>query len=255
MLCGYWFIIEQDLIWLVKGENSNAEYLPELIMQNNDLYFLVGHLQATPCYVAERKHFSESQVQYLTPIPFRQAYFLLGPELFKLAIRAKALLNWLISHEYCGLCGEQTILAKTELARQCVGCAHLFYPQTSPSVIVLIQREHEVLLARSPRFLPGVYSAVSGFIEPGETAEDALEREVFEEVSIKICNIRYVASQHWPFPNSFMLGFFADYASGEIQVDNIEIIDAQWFNKNNLPVLPTYASIARRLIEGWLNEL
>lgn len=253
MLSGYWFIIEQDVLWLAQGDTPGYTYLPELSISDYSPYF-VCYLNNKPCYVAEKNIFSAQQLESLIPTPFRQTYDLLTPALFKLATKAKTLLHWLNTYQYCGVCSHPTIILAHEHARQCTQCAQLFYPKTSPSVIAVIERKNEILLARSPHFPKGVYSCVAGFVEPGETAEETLEREVFEEVGLKIKNIRYQASQHWPFPNSFMLGFFADYDSGEIKVDNIEIIDAQWFTKDNLPVLPSYASIARRLIQDWLNQ-
>lgn len=253
MPLSYWFIIEQDSIWLAKGNSSGISYLPKLDSIDTSSY-LVSQLNQKACYVADKSLFTEAQLKNFTPIPFRQAHDLLTPDIFKLALKAKAILHWLAVHQYCGICGQPTVILKEELARCCSNCNTLFYPKTSPSVIALIERDNEILLARSPRFAPGVYSCIAGFIEPGETAEETLEREVFEEVGVRIKNIRYHASQHWPFPNSFMMGFFAEHASGEIKIDNIEIIDAKWFNKNNLPVLPTYASIARQLIQDWLNR-
>lgn len=254
MTSSYWFIIEQDSIWLANGNMPGISYLPELDAMDISSSYLTCHLNQKACYVVDKSFFSEPQLKEFTPIPFRQAHDLLTPDIFKLALKAKAILHWLAVHQYCGVCGQPTFILKEELARKCSTCTQLFYPKTSPSVITLIERDNEILLARSPRFAPGMYSCIAGFIEPGETAEETLEREVFEEVGIKIKNIRYYASQHWPFPNSFMMGFFAEHASGEIKIDNVEIIDAQWFNKNNLPVLPTYASIARKLIQDWLNR-
>ena len=248
MLSGYWFIIEHDSLWLERNG------LPEFTLLEQDVFYLVGQLNQKPCYVAKKMAFSDQQLKNLAPMPFKQSYNVLSPDIFKLALRAKALLHWLEIHQYCGLCGQATLILSPELARQCERCAQLFYPKTAPSVIAVIERQDEILLARSPRFAPGLYSCIAGFIEPGETAEETLEREVLEEVGLKINNIRYVASQHWPFPNSFMIGFFADYESGDIKIDNVEITDAQWFKKDNLPILPTGASIARKLIQDWISR-
>jgi NAD+ diphosphatase len=255
MTSAYYFIIEKDFIWLAQGSTPGISYLPELTLCSITITpYLVCRLNNKNCYVIDKSLIANHLVQDLNSTPFRQAHDLLTPDIFKLAAKAKALLHWLAVHQYCGICGQTTVILSNELARQCSACAELFYPKTSPSVIAVIERGNEMLLARSPRFAPGMYSCIAGFIEPGETAEETLEREVFEEVGLKIKNCRYFASQYWPFPNSFMIGFFAEYASGEIKVDNIEIIDAKWFTKNNLPVLPTHASIARKLIEDWLER-
>jgi len=132
------------------------------------------------------------------------------------------------------------------------------YPRLAPAVMGLVRREKEILLARAPRFPKDMYSALAGFVEPGETLEQCLEREVYEEVGIKVRNVRYFASQPWPFPHSLMIAFFADYYSGEIRVDGTEIEDAQWFdvrNLENLPRLPARISIARRLIDAAKGEM
>lgn len=137
----------------------------------------------------------------------------------------------------------------------CPNCDFIAYPQLYPCIIVLVTRGRQLLLAHSPHFLQAVYSTLAGFIEPGESAEDAVKREVKEEVNLNIKNIRYIYSQPWPFPNSLMLGFLAEYEGGEIQIDHQEIEDAQWFEPENLPKLPLALSISRFLIETHLNNL
>jgi NAD+ diphosphatase len=136
----------------------------------------------------------------------------------------------------------------------CRDCDLRAYPRISPSMIVLITRGDEVLLARSPRFVTGVYSTLAGFAEPGESAEDCVHREVMEEVQVRVRNIQYKGSQCWPFPHSMMLGFHAEYDSGDIvpQVDEIE--DAQWFSVHDMPPLPASRSIARYLIDLYLAQ-
>lgn len=128
------------------------------------------------------------------------------------------------------------------------------YPRISPSMIVLVTRGDEILLARSPRFVTGMYSALAGFVEPGESAEDCVHREVMEEVQVRIKNLKYRGSQCWPFPHSMMLGFHAEYESGEIVPRAEEIEDARWFHVDDLPPLPANRSIARYLIEAYLAE-
>lgn len=132
----------------------------------------------------------------------------------------------------------------------CSACGLLVYPRISPAVMVLIQRGDELLLARSPHFKPGVFSALAGFVEAGETLEQCAVREVREEVGIEISNLRYFQSQPWPFPDSLMLAFFADYAGGVITPDPSEIEAADWFSRKALPLLPDPVSIARRLIDA-----
>jgi NAD+ diphosphatase len=140
----------------------------------------------------------------------------------------------------------------TEFAMECPSCRLIAYPRISPAVMVLVERGNDLLLARSPHFKPGVFSALAGFVEPGETLEQCAVREVREEVGIEITNLRYFKSQPWPFPNSLMIAYFADYAGGTITPDPSEIEAADWFSREALPLLPDPVSIARQLIEAAL---
>jgi NAD+ diphosphatase len=177
---------------------------------------------------------------------------------FALAGRALQIVEWDRTHQHCGACGAATAARTSERSRECPKCGLVAYPRLAPAVMGLVRRKRELLLARSPRFAKGVYSALAGFVEPGETLEQCLEREVYEEVGIRVREVRYFASQPWPFPHSLMIAFFADYASGEIQIDGAEIEDARWFdveNFENLPRLPARISIARRLIDAAIGEM
>jgi len=177
---------------------------------------------------------------------------------FALAGRALQIVDWDRTHQYCGACGSATASRTSERCRECPGCGLVAYPRLAPAVMGLVRREKELLLARSPRFPKDMYSALAGFVEPGETLEQCLEREAYEEVGIEVRNVRYFASQPWPFPHSLMIAFFADYFSGEIRVDGTEIEDAKWFdvkNLENLPRLPARISIARRLIDAAIGEM
>jgi NAD+ diphosphatase len=180
----------------------------------------------------------------------RPLYGLAGDEAFALAGRAVELLDWQRNHRFCGHCATPTAKKASEFAMACPACGLLAYPRISPAVMVLIERGDELLLARSPHFRPGVFSALAGFVEPGESVEQCAVREVREEVGLEIANLRYFRSQPWPFPNSLMIAFFADYAGGEITPDPVEIEAAGWFPRHALPPLPDQASIARRLIDA-----
>lgn len=187
-------------------------------------------------------------------VSVRAIFTLAGPEVFALAGRATQLLDWQANHRYCGRCGTPTVIKPDEPAMHCPACGLLAYPRLSPAVMVLVRDGEKLLLARSPHFKPGVYSALAGFVEPGETLEECAVREVREEVGIEIANLRYFASQPWPFPNSLMIAFFADYAGGTITPEPGEIEDAGWFLPEALPLLPDPVSIARRLIEAALAD-
>ncbi len=185
----------------------------------------------------------------------RALYGRLDDNLFALAGRALQYVDWDRTHQFCGRCGTPTVHRSGERARECPACALIVYPRIAPAVMCLIRRGHEILLARSPRFPPGMYSALAGFVEPGESLEQCLAREVLEETGVRIANPRYFASQPWPFPHSLMIAFVADYAGGEITPAPDEIEDAQWFGLDALPKLPNRISIARRLIDGVIAEM
>ena len=173
-------------------------------------------------------------------------------ESFDLLATAAGLANWQEQHRFCGRCGTKTQPRNDEYAHECPRCHLRQYPRVAPCIITLVWRDDALLLARSPRFAPGVYSTLAGFIETGESAEQALHREVEEEVSVQIGNFKYLGSQAWPFPNSLMLGYWAEYQGGEIAFDGIEIEDAQWYPFDQLPELPTKTSISRYLIDSFL---
>lgn len=169
--------------------------------------------------------------------------------------RAVQLVQWNRNHRYCGSCATPTEVAPTERARRCPRCGLHAFPRLAPAMITLVHRDDgRVLLARNARWPTAMYSCLAGFVEPGESVEDAVRREVREEVGVEVDSLRYFGSQPWPFPHSLMLGFHARYAGGEIVVDGEEIADARWFGPDGLPDIPGRISIARRLIEDWLGE-
>jgi NAD+ diphosphatase len=186
----------------------------------------------------------------------RALFGAIDDSLFALAGRAFQIVDWDRSHQFCGRCGSPTRHRANERARECPGCGQVHYPRIAPAVMALVRRGRELLLARSPHFPPGMYSALAGFVEPGETLEQTLVREVKEEVGVDVTNLRYFASQPWPFPHSLMIAFYADYAGGEITPDPSEIEAAGWFTPEALPqALPGKISISRRLIDSALKEL
>ena len=168
---------------------------------------------------------------------------------FSVAARALEIVEWDLSHRFCGRCGAGTTLKKGERARECPACGSLSYPRISPAVIMAVLRGDRILLARAARFPHGLHSVLAGYVEPGETLEECVHREVREETGIEICDLRYFASQPWPFPHSLMIAFTAEHAGGEIQVDGVEIKDAQWYAADALPEIPGPMTVARRLID------
>jgi NAD+ diphosphatase len=182
----------------------------------------------------------------------RRLWGVLSEEAWKLAGRAVQIVEWDRNHRFCGRCGTATGLQTAERSRLCPRCGLQHFPRLSPAVIVLVRRGEELLLARSPHFQPGVYSTLAGFVEPGESLEEAVEREIAEEVGVAVAGIRYFGSQPWPFPNSLMVGFTAEWEAGELRPQPGEIEDARWFHPDALPLLPGPMSIARALIESFL---
>lgn len=172
--------------------------------------------------------------------------------------RAKQVAHWERDHQYCGRCGVPTEIAAGERALRCPRCGLSSYPRISPAIIVAVTRVtdagEQILLARNHRFPTGRYSVIAGFVEAGETLEECAVREVHEEVGVHIHNIRYFGSQPWPFPNSLMIGFTAEYAGGEISLEESEIAEAGWFSPGAMPQLPPKISIARRLIDSYLGR-
>lgn len=178
----------------------------------------------------------------------------IDPEIFMLAGRAYQILHWDAMNQFCGRCGSPTRLRNSERARKCDHCGNIIYPRISPAIIVAILRDDQILLAHNRTFRPGLYSLVAGFMEPGEEFEDTVAREVFEEVGVQVKNIRYYASQTWPFPDSLMVGFICDYDGGDIHVDGIEIEHADWFTRDTLPEIPGPTRIAGNIIQGFINQ-
>ena len=177
-------------------------------------------------------------------------------EEFTLAGRAVQLVEWTRTHRYCGRCGTPTERAAGERAMRCPSCGLSAYPRLAPAIIVLVRRGDQALLAHGARWRGRpMYSTLAGFVEPGETLEEAVVREVREEVGVDVAEVRYQGSQPWPFPHSVMVGFTAAWTGGDIVPDGEEIVDAKWFDADDLPPVPPPPSIARRLIDSWLDEV
>ena len=169
--------------------------------------------------------------------------------------KANQILDWYHSHRYCGQCGHPTQPRQGERALECNHCQRTYYPRINPCIIVLVTDGDRILLARNMRYRGKFLSCLAGFIEIGESAEETVCREVREEVGIEIQNVRYVKSQSWPFPSQLMLGFYADYRSGEIRPDGIEIEYADWFDVHDLPEYPSaQISVAGQLIQGYIES-
>lgn len=211
----------------------------------------LGRLDNRHCYAVELTEGTDPPTG-MTFEGLRQIYGRLDEDLFWIAARAVQIVDWDRTNQFCGRCGTRMKTSTTERAKECPQCGLLHFPRLSPAMIVLVERGRELLLARSRHFLPGMYSVLAGFVEPGESLEEAVVREVKEEVGLTIKDIQYFGSQPWPFPHSLMIGFTATYAGGEISLEDSEIEDAGWFTADNLPPIPGKISIARKLIDWFV---
>ncbi|HXX58499.1 MAG TPA: NAD(+) diphosphatase [Thermodesulfovibrionales bacterium] len=252
----WWFVFCGDRL-LVKATAidlripSYSDLIP--VKQNLSRTSYLGTFGSLPCYSGE----VDEDIMNLEGISFqelRPLLGLLGEEIFSVAARAFQILHWDRTHQFCGRCGGQTEPKDEERARVCTQCGLVHYPTVSPATIVAVTKGRQILLARSHRFHSDFYSVLAGFVEYGETFEECVKREVKEEVGIDVKNIRYFGSQHWPFPNTLMVGFTAEYGGGAITPDDLEIKDARWFDADDLPAIPMKGSIARRLIDWFIEE-
>lgn len=191
---------------------------------------------------------------WLEQVERRSVWQILGERQFRRVGKAFHLSDWQRTRRYCGVCGAQTELDEGEWAMICRSCGEIYYPVIAPAMIVAVERDGKLLLGHGANFPPGRYSVLAGFVEPGENLEECVKREVNEECGINIKNVTYFGSQMWPFPRSLMVGFTAEWESGEIEVDNEEMLQADWFSVSNLPDIPENISISWRLIDNFVKK-
>lgn len=188
-------------------------------------------------------------------VPLRQLYGSVPEQHWVLAGRAEQIATFDRTHRFCGQCGTETTVHRTDRARVCGVCRHMAFPRLTPAVIMRITKGDEILLAHGRQFPGRFYSTLAGFVEPGESLEHAVRREVREEVGIEISAPDYFGSQPWPFPHSVMIGFTAEWESGDLVVQEEEIVDAGWYTSDDLPPCPIGGmSIAGWMIQDWLNR-
>ena len=183
----------------------------------------------------------------------RPSYYHLTPHLYQTAGKCEELLHWSRNNRYCGACGHPMHF-HTAISKKCEYCGKEIWPSPAPAIIVLIHRGEEVLLVHARNFRSNFFGLVAGFVETGESLEEAVVREVREETGLSITNLRYFSSQPWPYPCGIMIGFHADYESGTLKLQDEELEAGAWFTKDHLPTIPEKLSIARRLIDAWLGE-
>ena len=216
-------------------------------------HIYLGRLDGRPCFAIPLPAEPETPPGYAL-VGLRELFGRLPEPIHGVAGRAFQIVEWYRNHAFCGRCGSQTELAAGERARGCPNCGATYFPRINPAVIMLVEREGRMLLARNRLFRGPWYSCLAGFVEPGESLEEAVAREVQEEAGIEVDGITYAASQPWPFPSQLMIGFYAHHRAGEIRVQDSEILDAGWFSPGELPELPGRFSLARQLIDGFLEN-
>jgi NAD+ diphosphatase len=268
---GHWFVFRGDQLLVEMGPLERPSDDPRVrarpawarvpLQKNHNwlgseaqrcLY--LGVLRETQCWAAELPKDAAAPAG-MSWEGLRTLFTVLDDAHFALAGRALQLVDWDRTHQFCGRCGTPTEPKREERVRVCPSCKLSAYPRVAPAVMALIKRQTEILLARSPHFPSGMYSALAGFVEPGESLEQCVAREVAEEVGVQVRDIRYFASQSWPFPHSLMIAFVCEWASGEIRPQEGEIEEANWFEVLQLPRLPSKISIARRLIDGVVKQI
>jgi NAD+ diphosphatase len=250
----WWFVFQESKLLVEEGPSGvNLPcliHITEMGLAPLREHYL-GRLDDRPCYAVEVAE-GTMPPSGMAFEGLRQVYGCLDEGLFWIAARAVQIIDWDRTHQFCGRCGVPLRTKAGERAKECPQCGLLHFPRLAPAIIVLVEQGNQLLLARSRHFMPGMYSVLAGFVEPGESLEEAVAREVKEEVGIEIRDIKYFGSQPWPFPHSLMIGFTATYAGGEISRDDKEIEDARWFTVEKLPRIPGKISIARKLIDGFI---
>ncbi len=245
----FWFAFKGDRLLVFEDGPVRVPLAEEPEELNLDVTFRreTGSLDGHACWAVETDSGAPEGMVYRD---FR-SFFGVNEDFFRMAGRARQIVGWHATHRFCGRCGGETEPVPGELAKRCTRCGMMHYPRLSPAAIVLVEWGDHVLLARSPGFPKGLYSVLAGFVEPGESIEETVVREIREEVGIEVDNVTYFGSQPWPFPNSLMIGFTADYADGELSLDPAEIEDAGWYRADELPRLPPKTSIARAMIDDF----
>lgn len=250
----HWYVFCKDDLLLEKDKNGNVsvpfQTEPPVALKP---WTRVHHLtmsdgEVVGCYSIDMPPTSDSRYEMCG---LRRSYAILSEEEYLKAGKCSEILYWDHNTRYCGVCGGEMRM-HTEISKRCTECGKEVWPQLATAVICLVSRGEEVLLVHARNFKRDFYGLVAGFVETGETLEQAVAREVFEETGLTITNIRYFASQPWPYPCGLMVGFFADYAGGEVHLQRSELSRGGWFRRDSLPEIPEKLSIARRLIDHWL---
>ncbi|AMD17299.1 NudC [Methanobrevibacter sp. YE315] len=240
----YTFIFNDDRELYLDSNKELANVLDDFDV---NFCFYIGNFMGKKAFVANVNS-DESFYPLYEVYEFNKDLYLMGG-------KAVLINDWYISHRFCGRCATPTELDEKDMMLKCPKCGQNHYPRIAPAIIVAIRKDDKLLMAKHSYHDNIRFALIAGFVEPGETIEDAVHREVLEEVGIKIKNLKYERSQSWPFPNSLMLGFTAEYDSGDIKVDGDEIVKAQWFKKDEIIRYPSDISISDWLIQYFIDSI
>lgn len=252
----YWFAFCGDKLLLeLPSDSPRIPCMADLTLLQAlpDKRLYLGRYHGMPCYAANVQC-ENTEKNNVELIPLRQAFGMIEEELFWLAARAYHLINWDRNSDFCGRCGAENLYKAGEHSKYCPKCGLSVYPRISPAVIVAVTDGDKLLLAQNVNNKNKFYSVLAGFVEPGESLEDCVRREIMEEAGIQVKNIRYFSSQPWPFPDSLMVGFTAEYGGGQLKLDPTELCDAGWYTADQLPQIPGKISISWKLIQWFIEK-
>ena len=251
-----WFIFYKDKLLLAKQGEKFAvpagEEAPVGLSKSSSVMEVGTMDDGTPIktFALNAPDINDTAFEW---IDLRKSFHLLPREHYLKAGKCRELIYWDSNTQYCGTCGTP-LRMHTPISKRCPQCGREIWPSLSPAIIVLVHKGNEALLVHARNFKGDYYGLVAGFVETGETLEEAVHREVAEETGITITNLRYFGSQPWPYPNGLMVGFEADYVAGNIHLQKEELSHGAWFNKENLPAVPDKLSIARKMIDHWRTQ-
>lgn len=248
----WWFVFYNDQVLLEKKEHSyTIPCLAEApIVLNGHAVHNLTSLNGYPCKTVMAHAPVEENDRYLM-VNLRGSYDYIPQHLFNMAGKAWEILYWDKTSAYCPVCGAMT-QPYMPIAKKCPDCGYEMFPNISAAILALVRKDDSILLVRARNFRGSFYGLVAGFLETGETLEECVIREVMEETGLTVNNISYFGNQPWPFPSGLMVGFIADYVSGEITLQHEELSEASFFTKDNLPELPRKLSLARKMVDWWL---
>jgi len=240
----YYFIFNNERELFL---TENKKLPTDINLENLDFKLYIGKFKGKDAFVVN----TDGRNDYFN---LKEVYDI-DKDIYLMASKAVLVRDWYISHQYCGRCGTKTVLDEKDMMLKCPECGQVHYPRIAPAIIVAIRKGDELLMAKHSYHEQIRYALIAGFVEPGESIEEAVHREVAEEIGIKIKNLKYERSQSWPFPNSLMLGFSAEYDSGEIKVDGDEILKAKWFKKDEIIRYDSDISISDWLIQSFIDNV